>query len=200
MLNPRQPRPSPPLRSGQKEKIDQIEGIVRDQLQVINAIQNEEEELNFDLDNIEAQISMIQKQIKTMPDKILMDFNFIGKCYSTVVFASKQTQAMLHLIGGMIMDQCIEEDPLAFNNVRLQLDFIKAFFVALGEHKTHIKQTKMDMYIPARDSLMEVSRMVHKEVSPVSNQVKRDLRKRAKGYRNKKLYGDPSGKGNSSRW
>jgi len=172
------------------DEIREVGGIIRDQLNLLRSIKEEEQDLDMTLDMIMQKIEELESLKRTTTKRIVLDANFLTQCYNSVVFASEQAKANLVTFGRLLLSQRLVKDPIPYVTINLQYDFITAWQICLQQHVKVLKQTRLSINISVIDSIMNISSIVDKYVTPASQYKEREYGSRALKMRNKKLYGD----------
>src|SRR5512137_1068275 len=97
----------PPLPAKGRDDLADLNFIVRDQLNILNSIKDEEESLEGEIAEIEAKINELEAIKKSNSKEIILDPNFMTRCYNSVIFADDAAKARLIQIGRTMMMQSL---------------------------------------------------------------------------------------------
>jgi len=175
------------LQPRDRENLDSLGSIVRDQLQILRSIQKEEDDFADDLDEIMTKVAALET-IKDAPsNKMVIDLAFMTKCYCLVVFANPSALAKLFIIGRDIMKQKITRTAYPIVTMNLQIEYLLAFMICLQQHVKYIKQLKMNSRVAVIDSTMGISENVNRYAAPIANQYEEQIKNSSIKSRNEKL-------------
>jgi len=173
-----------------KDDIQEVNMVIRDQMNILKSIRDEEEILEQALSEIEAKIEQLESLKRTNSKEIVLDTNFFTKCYNSVVFADEHARMKLLQIGRVVMTQRLVKKPDPYVTLNMQYDYIMAWQICLQQHMKVLKQMRLSVNITVLDSIMRISDLVNKYVAPVSALKEGNLTSKAMNFRNMSMYGD----------
>ena len=187
--------PSMPQRG--RDDLQELQFVVRDQLNILNSIKDEEEALEGDIAEIEAKINDLEAIKKSNSKEIILDPNFMTRCFNSVVFADDAAKARLIQIGRTMMMQSLVKRPDPFVSISMQYDFITAWQICLQQSVKVLKQMRLSVNISVLDSMTNVADMIQKYAGPVDSMRKTEIADKAMKFRNQQIY-NRAGNGRSA--
>jgi len=178
--------PSMPQRG--RDDLQELQFVVRDQLNILNSIKDEEESLEGDIAEIESKINELEAIKKSNSKEIILDPNFMTRCYNSVVFADDAAKARLIQIGRTMMMQSLVKRPDPFVSIYMQYDFITAWQICLQQSVKVLKQMRLSVNISVLDSMTNVADMIQKYAGPVDSMRKTEIADKAMKFRNQQIY------------
>lgn len=179
-------QPSLPMKG--RDELSELQFVVRDQLNILNSIKDEEEMLEGEIAEIEAKINELEAIKKSNSKEIILDPNFMTKCFNSVVFAEDGAKARLIQIGRTMLMQSLVKRPDPFVSISMQYDFITAWQICLQQSIKVLKQMRLSVNISVLDSMTNIADMVQKYAGPVDSMRKRDIQDKAMQFRNQNIY------------
>lgn len=178
----------PSLPQKGRDELQELQFVVRDQLNILNSIKDEEETLESDLAEIETKINELEAIKKSNSREIILDANFMTRCFNSVVFADDAAKARLIQIGRTMLMQGLVKRPDAFVSISMQYDFITAWQICLQQHIKVLKQMRLSVNISVLDSMTNVADMIQKYAGPVDSMKKTEIADQAMRFRNQQIY------------
>ena len=171
-----------------RDDLQELQFVVRDQLNILNSIKDEEESLEGDIAEIESKINELEAIKKSNSKEIILDPNFMTRCYNSVVFADDAAKARLIQIGRTMMMQSLVKRPDPFVSIYMQYDFITAWQICLQQSVKVLKQMRLSVNISVLDSMTNVADMIQKYAGPVDSMRKTEIADKAMKFRNQQIY------------
>lgn len=169
--------------------MQELNMIIRDQVSILNSLNDEDEALERDLAEIEQKIRELEAIKRTNPKEIILDPNFVTRCLNTVVFADDASKAALIQIARSLMMQGLVKRPNGFVSISMQYDFISAWQICLNQHLKVLKQMKLTANLTIIDSMTNIADLVKKVLSPVDAMQQDSYVDNATRFRNNRLFG-----------
>jgi hypothetical protein len=171
------------------EEIREVGVILRDQMNLLRSIKEEEDDLDMLVDDIESTIEELDALKNSRRKKVTLDTNFLTKCYKSVVFATEGARIKLLQIGRILIGQRMVKNPSPYVTQNMEYDFITAWQICLQQHVRVIKQMRLSINISVLDSISQIADVVNKYLAPAYMRKEKELERNAMRKRNKMLYG-----------
>lgn len=171
-----------------RDDLQELQFVVRDQLNILNSIKDEEETLEGDIAEIEKKIDDLEAIKRSNSKEIILDPNFMTRCYNSVVFADDAAKSRLIQIGRTMMMQGLVKRPDPFVSISMQYDFITAWQICLQQSVRVLKQMRLSVNISVLDSMTNVADMIQKYAGPVDSMQKTNVADKAMRFRNQQIY------------